>query len=225
MNPSLWQKSKSFILSHKYVLWVLYLPCYLILFYLVEHVVVDDYWVSYLPLDDLIPFNEWFVIPYCMWYPAMAYAGILLLVTQPDAFRRYMLFMSIGFTFCIVFCLIFPNGQDLRPAVMPRDNILCRLVFRLYSADTNTNVLPSMHVVGAAMVMFGLFESKYYQRWWKKLLVFAICFLITISTVFIKQHSILDIFASVILCVLLWLGIYFIPAKVRKRRSRAAIRE
>ena len=220
MDAGLWQKTKSFISTHKYVLWVLYVPFYLILFYIAERVVTDNYWVSYLPLDDKIPFNEWFVIPYCLWYPAMIYAGVLLMATQPDAFNRYMLYMSIGFTFCIVFCLIFPNGQDLRPAVMPRDNILCRLVFLLYEADTNTNVLPSMHVVGAAMVMFGLFESKYYQRWWKKLFVFFVCFMITISTVFIKQHSILDIFASVVLCFLLWLGIYFIPGQVRRRRAR-----
>ena len=206
MDAGLWQKTKSFISTHKYVLWVLYVPFYLILFYIAERVVTDNYWVSYLPLDDKIPFNEWFVIPYCLWYPAMIYAGVLLLVTQPDAFNRYMLYMSIGFTFCIVFCLIFPNGQDLRPAVMPRDNILCRLVFLLYEADTNTNVLPSMHVVGCMGVLAAVFDSQYLKKARIPALIVAVA--ICAATVFVKQHSILDVFAALALSLVLYLVIY-----------------
>lgn len=44
--------------------WILYL----ILYVVVEHAVTTDYWVSYLPLDDKIPFCEYFIIPYCMWH-------------------------------------------------------------------------------------------------------------------------------------------------------------
>ncbi len=45
---------------HWYLLiWI----AYLVLFYIAEHVVTDHYWVSYLPLDDKIPFCRYFIIP------------------------------------------------------------------------------------------------------------------------------------------------------------------
>lgn len=49
---------KKYIQEHKYVLLVLYVPVYLIWFALAEHMVptTDGCWVSYLPLDDKIPF-------------------------------------------------------------------------------------------------------------------------------------------------------------------------
>ena len=66
-----------------------------------------------------------------------------------EGFRRYMwsdhAHVSVHRT---LFCALIPNGQDLRPAVMPRDNIFCDLVAYTYSLDTNTNVFPSVHVLG-----------------------------------------------------------------------------
>ena len=53
---------------HWYLLiWIVYF----VLFYIAEHVVTDHYWVSYLPLDDKIPFCRYFIIPYCMWHPLL----------------------------------------------------------------------------------------------------------------------------------------------------------
>ena len=49
-------------------IWVVYLS----LFFVIEHVVTEDYWVSYMPLDDKIPFCEYFIIPYCLWHPLLA---------------------------------------------------------------------------------------------------------------------------------------------------------
>ena len=53
---------------HWYLLiWLVYLT----LFAIAEHVVTDNYWVSYLPLDDKIPFCRYFIIPYCLWHPLL----------------------------------------------------------------------------------------------------------------------------------------------------------
>ena len=124
--------------------WILYL----VLFFVVEKLITTDYWVSYLPLDDKIPFCEYFIVPYCMWHPLLFLMTIYLAFYDVETFRKYMWFVLAGLVSAIVVCWIFPNGQDLRPAEFPRHNVFTWMVSRIYAADTNTNVCPSMHVIG-----------------------------------------------------------------------------
>lgn len=173
------------------------LPAYLALFFLAERLVVDHYWVSYLPLDDKIPFCEWFALPYVAWYPYLVIPGLIFLLRDGEAFRRYMLYIGLGFSSAVLFCLIFPNGQDLRPATFPRENFCTEILRWIYSADTNTNVCPSMHVIGC----WGTVLAEHYalpkqRRGWM-IPIAALALLICASTVFVKQHSILDIFVAV----------------------------
>ena len=121
--------------------------------------------------------------------------------------KRYVWFMIAGFGFSMVFCVLFPNGQDLRPAAFAHENFFTWLLGRVYAADTNTNVLPSMHVIGCVAACCGVFRSKKLRCWRLPILLAAI--LICLSTVFVKQHSILDIFAGFAVCVPLWFLFYF----------------
>ena len=59
-------KLKDFLRKRPSAWYMLYIPVYLLLFFIVEQLVPStcDYWVSYLPLDDLIPFCEYFVVFY-----------------------------------------------------------------------------------------------------------------------------------------------------------------
>ena len=132
--------------------WILYL----ILYVVVEHAVTTDYWVSYLPLDDKIPFCEYFIVPYCMWHPLLFLMTIYLAFYDVETFRKYMWFVLAGLVSAIVVCWIFPNGQDLRPAEFPRHNVFTWMVSRIYAADTNTNVCPSMHVIGCVGLVAAL---------------------------------------------------------------------
>ena len=192
----------------------LFIPGYICCFFLMEHLVPADcdYWVSYCKLDDYIPFLEYFIVPYCLWYPFLFVAGMGLMLKDIPEMKRYVWFMIAGFGFSILFCILFPNGQDLRPLSFDHENIFTRLLEGVYSADTNTNVLPSMHIIGCVAACIGVFRSAALRRWRVPILIFAI--LISLSTVFVKQHSILDIFAGLAVCIPLWFIIYF-----RKPRS------
>ena len=199
--------------ENKHAWLALYLPVYLIGFFWVESYVPADsnYWVSYTPLDDLIPFVEYFVIPYYLWYPFMVVTGLYLLFRDAPAFSRYMLAIAFGFTASIIFFALFPNGQNLRPATFERDNIFTRMMALIYATDTNTNVLPSIHVVGSALVVFALFDAKPLKgrRFiWLKVGSILLAILITLATVFVKQHSVLDIYAGLAACVPIYFLIY-----------------
>ena len=166
----------------------------------------EGYWATQLPIDHAIPFLEGFVVFYVSWAPVLVATGLYLLFRDPDNFRAYMKTLAITFLASTIFCLLVPNGQDLRPAVMPRDNIFCAWVSLLYSMDTNTNVFPSVHVVGVMAFLFALWHTPSVRRWrWPGL---ALGVLIILSTLFIRQHAVLDVLASLVLSAAAYLIVY-----------------
>ena len=208
---------KSFIRQHKSIYLALYVPIYLLMFFAVERLVpTSGYWVSYVPLDDAIPFCEYFVPFYCAWYFLLIAVGFALLIVDDRNFRLYMYCLMIGFTASLVFCFIFPNGQDLRPAVFEQQNFFADWVQLIYRADTNTNVLPSMHVIGAMVACFGIFHSKKLRQPWVRIGVVVLTVLINASTVLVKQHSILDVLAGFAASAVVYLIVYGIIAKHMK---------
>ncbi len=205
--------------EYRYVLLVLYVPIYFAGFFLVEKLVpaTADYWVSYCPADDLIPFCEYFVVPYYLWYVLLFTVGIYLMIKDPRQFKLYMYCIIIGFSFCVIFCVLFPNGQDLRPAVFPRDNFFTDMVRAIYTADTNTNVIPSVHVIGAIFAAFGVCSTKTLKKTWLKPGSVFLAALISISTCFIKQHSLLDVVAGVLLAGIIYPIVYIFIQKHMKK--------
>ena len=183
--------------EYKYLLW---LPLYLLLFFLLEQRPMEHYWATQTPLDSLIPFCEWFAIPYCLWYPLLVGIGLYLFWKNSPAFRRYMLFLSITFFASALIWLLIPNGQDLRPLIFPRDNVLTRLTAGLYAIDTHTNVFPSVHVVGAVGAALAAWDcTSLRQRTWLNVSISVLAVLICLSVVFVKQHGILDLLGGLTL--------------------------
>ena len=75
------------------------------------------------------------------------------------------------------------------------------LVWQLQtSIDNNKNVCPSLHVTGSFAVLFTAWNSERYRSVFWRAVFIAITVLISVSTVFLKQHSIIDIAAAVGLC-------------------------
>jgi len=211
---------KKMMKAHPEYWYVLFLPGYLLCFFLVEAIVPADcdYWVSYCRLDDYIPFLEGFIVPYCCWYPLLFCVGVYLMVFDVPEFKRYMWFLILGCGLSLLFCVIFPNGQDLRPASFDHDNLYTRLIAGIYAADTNTNVLPSMHVVGCFAAAVAACRSGMLRRYRPLVIVVAVA--ISLSTVFVKQHSVLDIFAGIALALPIWWGLYLRrDCKARRQRK------
>ncbi|MGI6012972.1 MAG: phosphatase PAP2 family protein [Oscillospiraceae bacterium] len=200
---------KTFLKRNPHCWLLLYFPVYILSFFLIEHNIGGDYWVSYLPLDDKIPFLEIFVIPYYLWYPFLGVTALYFVMADPPVFRHYMYFMMLGMTLSLLICVLFPNGQDLRPDTFERENLFSALVGVIYRVDNNLNVFPSMHVVGSWAVVGAWFHSdKPRRKGLVRGVALTLAVLISASTVLIKQHSILDVIGSVVLCVPLDLLLY-----------------
>ena len=208
---------------YKHIWYVLIFPSYLIAFFILEKLIPNDFptdkmFLSHIPLDDKIPFCEYFAIPYSLWYPALAAIGIYLIFRDAKGFKKYMIYIGATFFTMIFICAIFPNYQDMRPDITGKENIFCFMMKRIYTADTYTNVLPSAHVFGAMAIDFAVIDCKSLRKH-KWLLAAAIVLgvLICVSTVFVKQHSILDIFAAIPLGFIWWAIIYKVIFREKKQ--------
>ena len=164
------------------------------------------------PLDDRIPFLEGFLIPYFLWYFGMIGIHFCLYLRQDPAFRQYSRYLMVSMGISTAMFLLYPTCQNLRPQMFPRDNILTNLVQLLYRLDTNTNVCPSEHVIGSV----GFFMATLYCVNFRHCLpgIALLALLTAIATVFLKQHSVLDVLAAIPVCGVGWyFGFYRKPPR------------
>ena len=62
----------------------------------------------------------------------------------------------MGMTVFLIVSYVYPNAQHIRPTEFPRDNIFTDIVKWLYSTDTPTNILPSIHVFNSLAIHMSL---------------------------------------------------------------------
>lgn len=192
--------------------WVLsYFFIYIIWFFALEQKVTANYTPVHLWLDDYIPFNEWFVIPYCLWFAYIIATVAYFFFTSKNDFYKCTAFLFIGMTICLIVYTIWPNGQNLRPDLtkLGRDNILIDLVARFYKTDTPTNVCPSIHVFNSIGAYIAIHRSETLKKY-KGIQIgsFTLTVLISLSTMFIKQHSSFDVIAAITLSFVMYLLVY-----------------
>lgn len=196
------QKYKhAWILSYAFI----YIPWFLYL----EKTVTHNYYNIHVRLDDFIPFNEYFIIPYLLWFLYVAGAILYFFFTDKNDYYKLCTFLFIGMTISLIICTLFKNGTDLRPIVNPDKNIFSWLVSALHSADTSTNIFPSIHAFNSIVVHLAITNSKALQKHpliskLSFILMIAIC----LSTVCLKQHSVVDIIGSVIMSYALYPFVY-----------------
>ena len=187
---------------------MLYLPIHFAWYFILEHAITADYYSISCSLDNLIPFCEWFIFPYFSWFLYMVITGFYFLFNDDEAFEHYLLSMFFGFFISMTIMSVFPNGQDLRPTSY-NANFAAQIVKWTQQFDTNTNVFPSMHVVGALSAWFAIMNSKKLKpKVWLQVLNWLLCASIILATVFLKQHSVLDVFAGVAICAITFFVTY-----------------
>ena len=89
----------------------------------------------------------------------------------------------------------------------PRDNLLTDLVAFIQTVDTPTGVCPSLHVAYSMGIASVWLKEKGVSRWWKAFVVFAVI-MISLSTMFVKQHSAVDVLWALPMCVGIELFLY-----------------
>jgi membrane-associated phospholipid phosphatase len=217
MKSTLKKYSHVWLLGYAFI----YLPWFMYL----EKTVTSNYHIMYISLDDIIPFNEYFIIPYLLWFMYVAGAVAYFFFTDVKGYYKLCTMLFTGMTISLVVCTVFPNGTDFRPIIDPTKNVFAKIVSYLYSADTCTNVFPSIHVYNSICVHLAVLRSErlsknHIVKISSLVLMVSIC----LATVFLKQHSAFDGFGSIAMAYIMYYFVYagsYEPS--RKKVSEKAI--
>lgn len=196
-----WSRIKDFYREHPIAIALTYMPFYLLGFFLVEQLVEPRY-IIHSVVDDWIPFCEYFIIPYAIWFVELAVIPLALLRYDLRQYYYLCFVMFVGMTICLLLYVIFPNGLDLRVEIT-RHNLFAEIVRLMQQVDTPTNVCPSIHVASSMAMDLALCRSVLGQKRWVRLVSHGIFIAIVLSTLFLKQHSVIDVFWGMVLTTLL----------------------
>ena len=194
-----------FIKENKYSLWLLYLPFYLAYFAMLQlrNVPEESVRIIEMPLDRMIPTVPAFFVPYGFWW--LLFPGALFFFlffgTKRD-FLKLCFILFGGYTICMVVYTFWPNGLELRETLEGTD-IFSMGVLWLRSIDPPRNVCPSMHVSSTVAIDIVVRQCTYIKTGYKNMET-VIAVLICVSTVFIKQHSMVDVALGFLMSIMLW---------------------
>ncbi len=189
----------------KHLKYLIFWPVFVLVFKFLEtDLWKREYHPVYSALDDLIPFYEIYIIPYALWHVFVPGMLLWLLFQDADGFTRMMRFIILTYGVTILIYFLFPTCQNLRPQSFENDNLLTKCVAYLYRIDSNTNVWPSIHVIGTLAAVFAAFYTPSIRSMNLKIAMALFGVLICASTVHLKQHSILDVFTGLLLSAAAW---------------------
>lgn len=207
-----------FVRTHKYVWLVLYFPVYIVTFFIIEqNTPTSGYWVTDHPIDSYIPFVPGFAIFYVIWYPLFALVGIPTMIRDGEAFKRWMYYLMVVLTGTLIFDVLVPNGQHLRPQNVQVDSLGTWIMSLIWAADTPTNVFPSMHVLGCLGDIACCFDSKLFKPW-QRAVITVLSVLCMASTVLVKQHAFIDTVGAAAVAIPVLLVVY--RKRIFRRRAR-----
>ena len=152
---------------------------YFIMYFLTENLIpAESCHVVHCWIDDLIPFCEWFLIPYVFWYFLIVFTLLYLMLYHVEGFKRFQIFIIVTQVVAMAIYIIYPNRQD-----------------------TPTGVCPSLHVAYSMGIASAWLKEKNVSKWFKAFIIVAVVF-ICLATMFIKQHSAVDFFVALPVCLL-----------------------
>lgn len=174
---------------------------YFLLYFLTENLIpAENCHPIHIRLDDVVPFCEWFVIPYVSWYLLIVGSLLYFGFYSVNSFRKMQTYIIITQIIAMTVYIVYPNRQDLRPEVFPRENFATWILGIIYAFDTNTGVLPSLHV-GYSLGIASTWLREKSVSTWVRIAIAIWCGMICISVAFVKQHSVADIFAAIPMCL------------------------
>ncbi len=212
----------NFCTKNKHGLLLLYFLIYLPWFGYLEKTVTTHFHVIHMAIDDYIPFCEYFIIPYFLWFFYIAWGIVYFYRKNRGEYFRLCAMLFTGMTVFLLISTFYPNGHYLRPTTFARDNIFVQMVKGLYVTDTPTNLFPSIHVYNSIALNMAVWHCSEFKK--RKVVRCGSAVLmvsIVLSTMFLKQHSVFDVVTGIALAVFLYTLVYAkapyrVPVRQRK---------
>ena len=147
-------------------------------------------------LDRSLPFVPQFLVVYfgCYLFWAVNY----ILIARQERHRVYQFFTGdfLSRCICLVFFLVYPT-TNTRPVITDA-GLWNQAALWLYSVDAADNLFPSIHCLVSWFCFLGIKDQKRIPAWYKGV-SFVLAVLVFLSTLFTKQHVLVDVAGGVIL--------------------------
>ncbi|MGM9926007.1 MAG: phosphatase PAP2 family protein [Bacillus sp. (in: firmicutes)] len=162
-------------------------------------------------LDEYIPFMKEWIIPYLLWYPFIYGALIYYCFAERKQYYLALSTIIIGKLLCFIVYFFWQTTVP-RPDVV-ESGLLADLVRFLYSTDQPVNCLPSIHVLTTFVIMIVAYKRRegHFKEYAS---LTAIGTLIILSTLFTKQHGILDAVSGILVACAVYAAMQLVASKV-----------
>ena len=181
---------------------------YMALFLYLEVCEPEPVHLIFCGLDYRIPYIQAFIYPYLSWFPYICVCACLAVRNLEDReYRKAVFLLTAGMNVFLLISFVWPTGLNLREKVVYDTTVLSGYLIRfVQGVDAPKSVFPSMHVY----VTLVLQHTLELQRdrlpgkgiWAGRFFAAAII----LSTIFTKQHSVLDVLGAFLLFGLLAAG-------------------
>ena len=177
---------------------LLFVPVYLILFFIIDTLPVAHSIIS-CAVDAYIPYNRYMIIPYCIWFLWWPCWLLYLMSVSEADFRKLCRTMYTGMAVCLLIQLIWPNGVSIREDLVSTD-IFTKGIQLIRSIDPPYCTCPSLLAVISLSIALTVNESaiKDFSATVKSY-VWIITMLLIYSAMGIKQQSIINVAAGALL--------------------------
>jgi hypothetical protein len=194
--------TKKSMRTYSPLLWILMIPV-LNVFYSVLNRPGPKVYSLITDLDRAIPFIPAFIIPYSIWYPFIASALVLFFFKDRSLYYRALVTLCLGLVSCYAVYAVFQTTVH-RP-VLSGEGLLKGMVNFVYANDQPFNCFPSIHVLTSYIMIKGLRQLRSMPTKLRLALI-TIGWSIIASTVFVKQHVLLDAAGAIMLVEILFGG-------------------
>ncbi|MCR5088792.1 MAG: hypothetical protein K6C08_04670 [Oscillospiraceae bacterium] len=181
---------------------------YFALYFLTENLIpLDHCHVIHGFLDDVIPFNEFFVIFYVGWYLLVAGSLAYTFFYDVDSFKKMQIYIMITQAIAMLCYILYPSVQDLRPESFPRENLFTWVLGLIYAFDTPSGVCPSLHVAYSLGILSVALKDRNLSGWLKAALALFVL-MVCLAVCFVKQHSSIDVLVALPVCLIAEVLVY-----------------
>lgn len=151
-------------------------------------------------LDLKIPYIKYFIYFYVSWYFFIFIIPYFIARFDKKSFKEYYLMMIISLFITLIIYIVFPTEMIRTNLDLIGNGITDKIVLLVYKNGSVNACLPSLHVLLSMGYMMPLFNNNKMPKW-LKYLGFISGFGIIISTLFVKQHLIYDLIASIVIVI------------------------
>lgn len=186
------------MLQLKRACWMLLIPLLCVLYVPLDH---NNGNVHSLvtPLDQLIPFCKYFVVPYLAWYGLIFVALVWFLRRNYQVYLYSIGAILLGLAVSYIVFAVFQTTVP-RPEISGHD-IFSRLTELLYYLDNPYNAFPSIHVLTSWIILSGsrkLKDESPRLAWFFQVETVAV----VLATLLLKQHTLFDVAGGTVLGIL-----------------------